>query len=302
MHESPITLQTSHELHDSEVSSTIAHCKNQLQTAGYWPFTTTPKIIHIASNTEITLGDELIIIVEPEVHITIHEQEHTKTVIIIQENAHVRYITTSNKNVQRVAYLKQGAHIVWIDAATRAATTKNTTILAGEGANARFSSIFIGIGDEQYNAEATMIHAASRTSSNMLTRAALLDNSTGIYRGLVKILPDSAHCDAYQREDTLLLGNNARMDAAPILEISNDNVKCSHGVAIGQINDEQLFYLESRGITKTEAKHMIIEGFFDPLLISMGEQGVVLREQIRKHLEVEQVDEKKTDEKGALHV
>src|SRR5256885_1492185 len=82
-------------------------------------------------------------------------------------------------------------------------------------------------------------------SSHMLTRAVLLEKSKGMYRGLIRILPGASKCDAYQREDALLLGDESRMDAVPILEIKNDDVKCSHGVTLGQVNEEQLFYLET---------------------------------------------------------
>ena len=74
------------------------------------------------------------------------------------------------------------------------------------------------------------------------------------------------------------------MDAEPILEIANNNVKCSHGVTLGQVNDEQLFYLKSRGIDEELATRMIVHGFFDQLLISMGEYGQKLRHQIEEIL------------------
>ena len=82
-----------------------------------------------------------------------------------------------------------------------------------------------------------------------------------------------------EHEDTLLLGEHAHIDAVPILEIENNEVQCSHGVTIGSISDEQLFYLQARGIFIEDAKKMLLLGFFDRMLISMGELGKSIRDE-----------------------
>ena len=174
--------------------------------------------------------------------------------------------------------------MVWVDAIKDEARCENQIILAGERARSRISSAFVAAGDESYEVSITITHLNDNTSSNMLTRSALKDRSAGVYRGTIMIAPNAKGCDAYQREDTLLIGDNPKMDAKPILEINNNEVKCSHGVAIGRVDEEKLFYMTSRGIREEDAEMMIVEGFFDPMIIGMGENGKELKRIIQEKL------------------
>jgi Fe-S cluster assembly protein SufD len=227
--------------------------------------------------------DQTVIHVRQHAEATVVEQSmECTTYIFLEPNAKLRYITHSESSTQRFVYLEQHAQLVWTDVAFNGMRSENTIYLAGDGANARFGSVFLGKNAEECRQVVSMIHKGSRTSSHMLTRAVMLDNSKGAYRGLIRILPDAKGCDAFQREDALLLGDHSRMDAVPVLEISNDDVRCSHGVTLGQIDEEQLFYVQSRGLSRADAISMMVQGFFDQMLIAMGEMGEPLRKQLQE--------------------
>lgn len=223
-------------------------------------------------------GQRHTIIVEPGTEVLLIERGigDYSVDILVQENAKIRYFSTStgNTRTRRFAYLEKDASILWIDAAFgERVDAEVTTFLAGEGSNAEFTSVFLGKDEEQYTIKSRMVHSGNKSTSNMLTRAVLLDCSRGDYEGMIRILPHAAGCDAYQKEDTLLLSSEAKMDAQPNLEISNEDVRCSHGVGLGRIDDEKLFYLLSRGIPKTKAIQLIVEGFFGQIIDRMGTHG-----------------------------
>jgi Fe-S cluster assembly protein SufD len=246
-------------------------------------------IVDIASNNLrfVVETHHSMLVVPSMAVVTITDTTGSDIVIIVGKGAIVKYHSLSEKDgtAKRAVYLMQDAHLDWSDAAVGKSTkTENTVFLIGERAQARFRSVLLGIDHERYATTARMIHTASRTHSHMLTRVALLDSSAAAYRGLIRILPGAVGCDAFQKEDTLLIGEHARMDAMPILEIDNDDVRCSHGVTFGRIDDESLFYLQSRGIPLESAKQLVISGFFDQVLISMGEHGKMIHDMFERRL------------------
>jgi Fe-S cluster assembly protein SufD len=195
--------------------------------------------------------------------------------LLLEENSGLTYLSLSSANVvRRFAFLENDARLLWIDVAVGGAHSTVATYLAGQGADARFRSVFLGRGDEQYEVRTSMIHAGDRSTSNMLTRSVMLGRSAGTYEGLIRIEEHARGCDAYQKEDTLLLSPDARMRATPKLEIGNEEVRCSHGVSLGQVDAEKIFYMASRGIARGDAISLIIEGFFDEVL---GDDGASLR-------------------------
>lgn len=234
-------------------------------------------------------GERIVIVVEANAEATIIERGSAggfSVDLLLLENARVRYISSTAGSItaRRFAQLGRDASIEWTDYAQGEHVQSTvTTVLAGEGADAQFRSVIMGTRSERYAVKTSMIHTASRSTSNMLTRAVMLDRSSGAYEGLIRIEPEAAGCDAYQKAETLLLGSEARMHATPNLEICNEDVRCSHGVSLGQIEGEKLFYLLSRGIGREPALRLIVEGFFAGIIDRMGEIGA--KEEIRRRLE-----------------
>ncbi len=108
----------------------------------------------------------------------------------------------------------------------------------------------------------------------MLARGVLDGNAKADYRGMITIESCAPNSAGYQKEDTLLLSESARMDAVPMLEIRNKDVKCSHGTSIGQVDRDKLFYMMSRGLDEETAKKIIVSAFFDPVLKHIEDEGI----------------------------
>ncbi len=231
-----------------------------------------------------------ILLVPANAEYTIINKIARDIIFIVDESATMHYHTALNvKNsggsAKSFIYLLKDAKVDWIDASiTDGVRNEHIVYLSQEGANAKYRSMFLLEKQEHHDSSIFMIHAASNTKSTMLTRSVLLDSSRASYQGTIKILPNAFGCTATQHEDTLLLGEHAHMDAVPILEIENDEVQCSHGVTIGTLSEEQIFYLQARGIPIEDAKRMLILGFFDRILISMGDLGRSIREEYAKRL------------------
>jgi Fe-S cluster assembly protein SufD len=151
---------------------------------------------------------------------------------------------------------------------------RNRASLVCEGASSRTLGLFFGNKGQLFDMFDEAIHSAHRTSSMMLSKGALDDSAHAVCRGLVRISEGSRFCDGNLKDDILLLCGDAKVDAIPTLEINNDEVKCSHGVAIGRVDAENLFYLMSRGIDKESAKVKIIEGFFEPIITSINDSAI----------------------------
>ena len=109
-------------------------------------------------------------------------------------------------------------------------------------------------------------HAAPHTTSDLLYRNVLTDRSRTVWRGMIEVVKDAQHVDAYQKNDNLLLSKRARADTIPGLEILADEVRCTHGATGGQIDPEQIYYLMSRGLPQHWAEEVIVSGFLEPVL------------------------------------
>jgi Fe-S cluster assembly protein SufD len=102
--------------------------------------------------------------------------------------------------------------------------------------------------------------------SDLLFKGALRDRARMIYQGLIRVHKNAQRSDAYQANRNLILSDKARADSIPSLEIEANDVRCTHGATVGQVDEEQLFYLMARGLNKHDAERLIISGFFEPVL------------------------------------
>lgn len=154
--------------------------------------------------------------------------------------------------------------------------------LAGENASVDMVGAVVGRGNDSFVIKTLQHHKAPNTTSNLLIKSVLFDKSTLTFDGLIKIDKQAQQSNAYQRNENLLLSNDAQVDTKPELEILADDVRCTHGVTIGRLNSEQLFYLMSRGLTKQQATNLLIEGFFEPVLTKMTSKHQI--EQLKSKL------------------
>ncbi|MEE8580081.1 MAG: Fe-S cluster assembly protein SufD [Myxococcota bacterium] len=136
-----------------------------------------------------------------------------------------------------------------------------TAILAEEGAELDLRGLFFGEGGGVIDNHTLVDHALPHCTSRQLYKGILSDHSRGVFRGRVIVRPDAQQSDARQSNPNLLLSDGAEVDTKPQLEIYADDVKCSHGATIGQIDADALFYLRSRGIDEHAALELLTEGF-----------------------------------------
>jgi Fe-S cluster assembly protein SufD len=158
--------------------------------------------------------------------------------------------------------------------------------LQGEGGSLSMLGLYFAEGDQHFDMRTLQDHAAPRCTSDLLYKGALRDSSHTVYSGLIRVQPGAEKTDAYQANRNLVLSDHAKADSKPELEILNNDVRCTHGSTVGQVDDDQLFYLESRGISREEATRLIVEGFFEDVITRVGVEAVrtALREAIARKL------------------
>jgi len=140
------------------------------------------------------------------------------------------------------------------------------TDLQGQGAKTYNWGIFFGTKQQQYGIFLKNSHNYPNTLSDMLTKGVVDNEAKSIYNGTVRIIENATGSNGYQKQDVLLLSKNAGADAKPNLEIDNNDVRCTHGVSIGQVDKDKIFYMMSRGLDEEQAKKKLVEGFFDTIL------------------------------------
>jgi Fe-S cluster assembly protein SufD len=144
--------------------------------------------------------------------------------------------------------------------------TRVEASLVGQGANAELKAIYFASGDQFFDFHTLQDHRVGNTRSDLLFKGALQDNARTVYAGLIRIEKGAARSDAYQANRNLVLSDHAKATSIPMLEIDNNDVRCTHGATVGPVDPEHLFYLRSRGIPETTAKRMLIQGFFGAVL------------------------------------
>ncbi|MBX9769774.1 MAG: Fe-S cluster assembly protein SufD [Candidatus Obscuribacterales bacterium] len=136
------------------------------------------------------------------------------------------------------------------------------TVLRAPGASSEILGVVLGAGEEKYSFNTIQEHAACDTKSDINFRVALKDKSSSVYQGIVRVAKVAQRTDAFQSNKNLLLEGTATADSIPKLEILADDVKCAHGATVGPVDREQIFYLMSRGVSRSVAEQLIVLGFF----------------------------------------
>jgi Fe-S cluster assembly protein SufD len=138
--------------------------------------------------------------------------------------------------------------------------------LDGEGSEAKFSGCYFGNSTQHFDFHSFQNHVVGHSTSDLLFKGALRDRARMVYQGLIKVHKDAQRSDAYQANRNLILSDRARADSIPSLEIEANDVRCTHGATVGQVDEDQLFYLMARGLTRPDAEKLLIQGFFEPVL------------------------------------
>ena len=167
-----------------------------------------------------------------------------------------------------------GASVARVDLAAR---------LEGPGSRSDMLGLCFGQDGQHFDHNTRQDHVADHATSDLLYKGALYDRAHSVFRGIIKVFPGAQRTDAYQTNRNLLLSTEAGAESLPNLEIQADDVKCSHGATVGQLDEEELFYLMSRGMTHRDAERLVIFGFFNDVLERLPLPGVV--EELRAEIE-----------------
>lgn len=146
--------------------------------------------------------------------------------------------------------------------------------LRGSGANSDMLGLYFGDGDQHFDHNTSQDHVAPHAKSDLLYKGSLDEKARAVFRGIIKVHKGAQQTDAYQTNRNLLLSETARADSLPNLEIEADDVRCSHGATVGQLDQESLFYLMSRGMPRAVAERLVVIGFLGEVLSRLPLGGV----------------------------
>jgi len=146
------------------------------------------------------------------------------------------------------------------------ARVRTDSRLVDTGGSSRLLALYFGDGDQMHDFRTLQEHVAPKTTSDLLFKGAVKDTSHSVYSGLIRVRPGAAGTNAFQTNRNLVLTEGATAWSVPNLEIEENDVRCSHASAVGPVDEEQMYYLESRGIRPDDARRLIVIGFFQDLL------------------------------------
>ncbi|MFC7256771.1 Fe-S cluster assembly protein SufD [Haloplanus litoreus] len=190
------------------------------------------------------------------------------------ENSYVQYgsLQTLDEDTYNVT-LKRGdadvySTIDWIEGNIGSRLTRSDieTELNGDSSESKIVGAFFGHDDQHFDVNARVWHRAEHTTADLVTRGVLDDTARSVYEGVQDVGRDAWDTNSYQRENTLMLSDDSEADASPKLIINNHDTEASHSATVGQVDREDLFYLTSRTIPERDARNMLVEGFFVPVL------------------------------------
>jgi Fe-S cluster assembly protein SufD len=203
--------------------------------------------------------------------------------LIVGDNAHVRYVTVQEHGPRTWSVTLQRAHL-GRDASLRSsavalggdyARLRSESLLEGSGAESDLIAVYFGDHTQMLDFRTFQDHDAPHTRSNLLFKGAVEDEARSVYSGLVRLRPAAQGAEAYQTNRNLVLTEGASAESIPNLEIEANDVRCSHASTVGPIDDDQLYYLESRGIPPDEAERLIVLGFFDDVFARLPVPALV---------------------------
>jgi len=240
-----------------------------------------------------------LVVVEPEANVTYVEEYVSPPIesrslnagvveVFVKQSSHVTFVTLQewqgemwDLSVQR-AMIDRDAQIDWLVVGMSAGLTKTNieAAMRGSGARAQMLGILWGEGAQHTHYHTVQDHIAPHTTSDLLYKGALTDSAKSIFTGTIRVVKGANGTDAYQANRNLLLSNKASSFPSPNLEIEANEVRCTHGATIGRVDEDQLFYLMSRGLSKDVATRMVVEGFFEDVL--EREPAETIRDNLRQ--------------------
>ena len=227
----------------------------------------------------------LLVIAEPESRFTLIEEYassspglegYTNAVaeLYVEQAAKLEYVSIQNLSpktwhfASHHARVERDAELDWVAGGfgSKKGKTWIQNDLTGPGATSRVTGAYFADGDQHLDYDTYQLHDAPNTTSDFAFKGALRDEATAVWRGMIHVEEDAQRTNAYQENRNLILSPTTHAVPIPGLEILANDVRCTHGATVGQVDREQLFYLMARGLSRGEAERLIVRGFFSDVL------------------------------------
>ncbi|MGD0058695.1 MAG: Fe-S cluster assembly protein SufD [Verrucomicrobiia bacterium] len=204
------------------------------------------------------------------------------TEVFVKEGGHLHYISEQNfsPNVydftRKRAHVARDAEIDWVLGMFGASFQRYDVecVMEGEGGNSFMYAVGVLDHNQQFGQFTRQHHKTGNTTSDLMFKNVLRDSAVSNYAGVIKVEKNANGTNAYQANRNLVLSKDVRCDTRPILEIESNQLRCTHGATVGQLEEQQLFYLRSRGLTPELARDVLIEAFLDPVLARIQVESV----------------------------
>jgi Fe-S cluster assembly protein SufD len=147
--------------------------------------------------------------------------------------------------------------------------SRNDAQMLGLGSENELRTTFLGSGSQVHDFRTHQLHVAGRSHSTLLSKGAVADDSRSVYTGLIEIEKGAKRTDARQTNHNLLLSPTAHADSVPNLDIKENDVMCAHASSVGPLDELQRWYIESRGVSRDDAERLMIQGFFNEMLVAL---------------------------------
>lgn len=207
---------------------------------------------------------------------------HVRYVALQHWGRNMHHLSTQRTVAQRDARLDS----LVVNLGATVARVELHSALRGPGARSDMLGLYFAQGDQHFDHSTRQDHEVPHATSDLLYKGALDGRSRAIFRGLIKVFPKAQRTDAYQTNRNLILSRQAEATSLPNLEIEADDVRCSHAATVGQLDDDELFYIMSRGVPRHDAERLVVFGFFGEVLERLPIPTVVheLREAIERKI------------------
>ena len=190
--------------------------------------------------------------------------------LFVDRGAKLQFVNLQNWDTQTWNFSREralvgaDASVQWTVGAigSRLSKVNQEVALVGQGADAQVNGVMFTTGRQHLAYFTRQDHVAPNTRSDLLYKTGLKDHSRVVWKGMIRVEKDAQKTDAYQKDDNLILSNEARADSIPGLEIEANDVRCTHGATAGQVDAEMIFYAQARGVRRDTAIRLIVEGFF----------------------------------------
>ena len=248
-------------------------------------------VIRVGRGSSVTLIEEELSAAAPTATASSSHTVNGRIELVVEPEATVHYCRIQQWEAGATEFLlqratvRQGAQLTMVNINIGGQISKTHVIaeLVGAQASSRVFGFVFGHGKQHVDFHSLQHHQAPQTFSDLLYKAALTDESRMIYTGLIRIAKAARQTNAYQANHNLLLSDRAKAETIPMLEILADDVQCKHGATVGPVDEEQLFYLMTRGLPRALAERLLVMGFMEPVLSQVP--GELLRQRLRDELE-----------------